>query len=107
MPLIWDLWLILSLSLPVNAHFVRFDDDYLVPPETKALFLERIFRSFGLHPDDTDIQFLKTQLKELLHCNLDVNGKKMYSSIECSLNALYATHCSLSCRVCACHPCYQ
>ena len=63
-----------------NAHFVSLDDDCLVPPETMALFLERIFRSFGLHPDDSVIQFLKNELNELLHYNTDLKGKNVYSS---------------------------
>ncbi len=75
------IWNMLTQSLNVttrNAHFVSLDDDCLVPLETMALFLERIFRSFGLHPDVTDVQFLKKHLKELLHHNTDLNGKKAF-----------------------------
>ena len=87
--------LIHSLTVSTsNAHFVSLDDDCLVPPETMALFLKRIFRSFGLHPDDSVIQFLKNELKELLHYNTDLKGKNVYSSNKCSLHASYATHCA-------------
>jgi hypothetical protein len=51
------------------------DDDCLIPPKARAIFLERIYKSFGVHHDDKVIRVLTKELKDLICHNTDLNGK--------------------------------
>jgi hypothetical protein len=51
------------------------DDDCSLSHGAKAIFLERIFASFGLRHDDKEINNLRQQLKALLCHNTDLKGK--------------------------------
>jgi len=58
------------------------DDDCLISPEARAIFLERIIRAFGLRQDDSEIRILKKELKDLLCHN--TNLKEFVSLIRAS-----------------------
>ncbi|KAL3822970.1 hypothetical protein ACHAXA_008110 [Cyclostephanos tholiformis] len=87
--LVWSPWkgmhlrhidIVLSgrLCFYVLTAIVSLDDDCNLTDDAKAIFLERIFVSFGLRHDDKEIVILKRELKALLCHNTDLKGK-MYS----------------------------
>lgn len=57
------------------------DDDCLISPAARAVFLERILQSFDLRHDDTEIRILKNELKELLCHNTDLKGKFIHFAL--------------------------
>jgi len=59
--------------MPSPRH--SLDDDCLILPEARAVFLERIHHSFGVRHDDKAIQVLTKDLKDLICHNTDLNGK--------------------------------
>ncbi|KAL3809105.1 LOW QUALITY PROTEIN: hypothetical protein ACHAXA_010626, partial [Cyclostephanos tholiformis] len=68
---------LLTHSHTVPTLAVSLDDDCQVTHETMAIFLKRIFHSFGLLPGDKCIRFLKRRLRALLHYNTDLNGSTL------------------------------
>jgi hypothetical protein len=50
------------------------DDDCIITPEAKDIFLTRIYDSFGLRDDD-EIQTLTGELQALLCHNTDLKGE--------------------------------
>lgn len=69
----------LSLLLHNSILNPSLDDDCLLSPEAKAVFLERIIHSFGLGQNDKKIRVLKKELKELLCHNTDLRGKTAWA----------------------------
>ena len=71
--------------------------------------------AFGLHHDDADIKFLKTELKELLCHNTDLKGKMISYTVILPIfvcgysNLKYPPlHIvSINQRVCNSHPCIK
>jgi hypothetical protein len=51
------------------------DDDCIITPEAKDIFLTRIYDSFGLRQNDDDIQTLTGELQALLCHNTDLKGE--------------------------------
>ena len=72
-------YLNLSLS-PSQPHspsssYESLDDDCLITPEAKNIFLTRIYDSFGLRHDDEEILTLTGELQALLCHNTDLKGE--------------------------------
>ena len=65
-----------SLPLyPSSSSYESLDDDCIITPEAKDIFLTRIYDSFGLRGDDDEIQTLTGELQALLCHNTDLKGE--------------------------------
>jgi hypothetical protein len=85
----WSQWIGEFWKLSLSSHPSRFsalmplrgavmyslDDDCLISPKARAVFLERIHHSFGVRPDDKAIKALTKDLKDLICHNTDLSGK--------------------------------